>query len=123
MIPFAIATAGLLVMIPAILPQNGRVVCTARLGGAGDLRFVALVSLISVAVLRPIITRLLCCPLSTALPALQLAATSPWRVFLMDALMRTRRWATGSKAGSKPGCSCMNLQMRLDPRFNLDKPT
>lgn len=95
----AMATAGLLVMIPAILPQNGRVVYSGCLRGAGDVRYVALVSLISVAVLRPIITWLFCFPLATALPALQLAATGPWLAFLIDALVRTKLLGDRVKSG------------------------
>ena len=86
----AMATAGLLVMIPAILPQNARVVYSGCLRGAGDVRYVALVAFISVALLRPLITWLFCFPLASALPALQLSATGPWLAYLLDALIRTR---------------------------------
>lgn len=83
------ASAGFLVIIPALLPQNGRVVYAGCLRGAGDVRYVAMVALISVAILRPVMTWLFCFPLNAALPWLMLTATGPWFAFLVDALMRS----------------------------------
>ena len=76
-------------MIPAIVPQNARVVYAGCLRGAGDTRYVAMVSLIGVGILRPLLTWLFCFPLSPLLPALFLPATGPWWAFLLDALVRS----------------------------------
>lgn len=88
------ASAGFLVMIPAIVPQNARVVYAGCLRGAGDTRYVAMVSLISVGILRPLLTWLFCFPLNPLLPALYLTATGSWWAFMMDALVRSTmlRW-------------------------------
>ena len=83
------ASAGFLVMIPAIVPQNARVVYAGCLRGAGDTRYVAMVSLIGVGILRPLLTWLFCFPLSPLLPTLFLMATGPWWAFLLDALVRS----------------------------------
>ena len=71
-----------------MLPQNGRVVFSGCLRGAGDTKFVALVALVSVAVLRPILTYLFCYPLNNALPGLQIAVMGPWIAFDIDAFVR-----------------------------------
>ena len=49
-------TMSFIVVIIAMIPQNGRVVQSGALRGAGDVRFVAACALISVTVLRPILT-------------------------------------------------------------------
>ncbi len=85
----ASVTMAFLVVIAGMLPQNGRVVYSGCLRGAGDVKFVAITSLISVAVMRPILTYLFCYPLNRALPILQLAVTGPWVAFVIDAFVRT----------------------------------
>lgn len=77
-----------LVVIIGMIPQNGRVVYSGCLRGAGDARYVALCSLISVAVLRPICTYVFCYPMSDCLPWLRLAATGPWLSFVIDSFVR-----------------------------------
>lgn len=82
------ATAGLLVLIPSLMLQNGRVVYAGCLRGAGDVRYVALIALLSVTILRPVLTWLFSYPLNSLWPALMLSATGPWFSFLIDALVR-----------------------------------
>lgn len=82
------AALSFLVVIFGILPQNGRVVYSGCLRGAGDVKYVAMCSLISVTILRPIFTYLLCYPLNKALPALQLAMVGPWIAFVLDCFVR-----------------------------------
>ena len=84
----SIASSGFLVVMLAIMPQNGRVVYAGCLRGAGDVRYVALTSLAGVSVLRPILTWLMCFPLFRVFPGLHLDATGPWFAFLLDALLR-----------------------------------
>ena len=81
-------TLSFYVVIVGMLPQNGRVVFSGCLRGAGDTKFVALVALVSVAVLRPILTYLFCYPLNSALPGLQIAVMGPWIAFDIDAFVR-----------------------------------
>ena len=83
------ASAGFLVAAVAIMPQNGRVVYAGCLRGAGDVQYVAVTSLISVAILRPLLTWLFCFPMAKWLPGLNLSATGPWLAFLLDAFLRT----------------------------------
>ena len=94
------ASAGFLVVIPALMPQNSRVVYAGCLRGAGDVRYVAMVALISVAILRPIMTWLFCFPLNAALPGLMLMATGPWFAFLVDALVRSALLSHRVKGGA-----------------------
>lgn len=82
------AALSFLVVIFGILPQNGRVVYSGCLRGAGDVKYVAMCSLVSVTVLRPIFTWLFCYPLNKAFPALQLAMTGPWIAFVLDCFIR-----------------------------------
>ena len=82
------ATLAFLVVVVGILPQNGRVVYSGCLRGAGDVKYVAVCSLISVAILRPIFTYVLCYPVNEALPRLQMAMTGPWIAFVLDAFVR-----------------------------------
>lgn len=95
----AAASAGFLVVIPALLPQNGRVVYAGCLRGAGDVRYVAFSSFVGVGVLRPLLTWLFCFLLSPSLPGLQLAATGPWFAFLIDALVRNKLLSDRVKSG------------------------
>lgn len=71
-----------------IMAQNGRVVFSGCLRGAGDVKYVAFCSLVSVAIIRPVLTYVLCYPLNRALPALRLAYTGPWIAFVIDAYIR-----------------------------------
>lgn len=82
------AALSFLVVIFGILSQNGRVVYSGCLRGAGDVKYVAICSLISVTVLRPIFTYLFCYPLNKALPALQLSMVGPWIAFVLDCYFR-----------------------------------
>lgn len=75
-------------VIVGILPQNGRVVYSGCLRGAGDVKYVAMCSLISVAILRPFLTWLFCYPVNAALPLWQFAVTGPWIAFTIDAFVR-----------------------------------
>ena len=84
----AAASTGFLIAAVSILPQNGRVVYSGCLRGAGDVRYVALTSLVSVAILRPLLTWLFCFPLDSLLPQFHMSATGPWLAFLLDALLR-----------------------------------
>ena len=82
------ASIAFIVVAFAIYSQNGRVVYSGCLRGAGDVRFVAFISLISVAIIRPLCTFLFCYPLNGLLPGLHLSATGPWLAFLIDAVIR-----------------------------------
>lgn len=95
----AAASAGFLVVIPALLPQNGRVVYAGCLRGAGDVRYVAAIALIGVAILRPLLTWLLSFVLEPLFPALMLAATGPWFAFLLDAIVRNALLARRIRSG------------------------
>ena len=53
------------------------------------MKFVALCSLISVAILRPLLTWALCYPLNKAFPRFYFAYTGPWIAFVIDAYVRT----------------------------------
>ena len=81
-------TLSFYVVIVGMLPQNGRVVYSGCLRGAGDTKYVAMVALVSVAVLRPILTYLFCYPLNSALPGWQIAVMGPWIAFDIDAFVR-----------------------------------
>ena len=81
-------TLSFYVVIVGMLPQNGRVVYSGCLRGAGDTRYVAMVALVSVAVLRPILTYLFCYPLNAAFPGWQIAVMGPWIAFVIDAFVR-----------------------------------
>ena len=83
-------TASLYVCILAMMPQNGRVIASGALRGAGDVKFVAYCALLSVAILRPILTWLFCYPLAGLLPGMQVAVMGPWIAFLIDAIVRDR---------------------------------
>ncbi len=77
-----------LVLLIGIYPQNMRVMLAGCLRGAGDVRYVALVSLISVAILRPLLTFICCYPLNKAFPNAYLAYLGPWISFDIDAIVR-----------------------------------
>ena len=72
-----------------MLPQNARVVYSGCLRGAGDVKYVAMCALLSVAIFRPICTYLLCVTLNPHIPWLQLSYTGSWIAFVLDAFVRT----------------------------------
>ena len=92
-------TLSFIVAIIAMIPQNGRVVQSGSLRGAGDVRFVAICALISVTILRPILTWLFCYPLADIWPGVPVAVLSPWIAFLIDAVVRDRLMARRIKQG------------------------
>ena len=81
-------TMSFYVVIVGVLPQNGRVVYSGCLRGAGDVRYVAVVALISVTVLRPALTWFFCYPLESWFPGHYIALTGPWITFVIDAFVR-----------------------------------
>ncbi len=85
-----IAGAGVafMVVITGIIPQNGRVVYSGCLRGAGDVRFVAFCALISVTIIRPLLTYICCYPMDQLLPGWFFAYTGPWIAFVIDAYIR-----------------------------------
>jgi len=83
-------TASLYVCILAMMPQNGRVIASGALRGAGDVKFVAYCALLSVAILRPVLTWVFCYPVASLLPGMQIAVMGPWIAFLIDAIVRDR---------------------------------
>ena len=87
-------TMSLYVVILSMTPQNGRVVLSGVLRGAGDVKFVAYCALISVAILRPVLTYVFCYPVADALPQFTyLPVMAPWIAFLIDSLIRDRLMA------------------------------
>jgi len=95
----SIASAGFLVVIPAMLPQNGRVVYAGCLRGAGDVQYIAYTSLIGVGILRPLLTFLFCFSLAPLLPALQFTATGSWFAFLIDTPVRCKLLSDRVRSG------------------------
>lgn len=83
-------TMSLYVVIFAMIPQNGRVILSGALRGAGDVKFVAVCALLSVTLLRPTLTYLFCYPIAAMLPNLQIAVMAPWIAFLIDSVVRER---------------------------------
>ena len=77
-----------IVLLIGIYPQNQRVMVAGCLRGAGDVRYVALVSLVSVAILRPLTTWFFCYPMNSWFPALMLGYIGSWISFDVDALVR-----------------------------------
>ena len=88
--PVIIQAASLcfVVILVGIHPQNMRVMLSGCLRGAGDVKYVALVSLISVAIVRPLTTWLFCYPLNAAFPTLMLGFIGSWLSFDLDSLIR-----------------------------------
>jgi len=84
---FAVSLS-LYVLIAGVIPQNGRVVYSGCLRGAGDTRYVALCALLSVTILRPLLTYLFCYPLNSVFPHLLFQIIGPWLSFGLDALFR-----------------------------------
>ena len=83
------ASLAFVVVIFGIIPQNARVIYSGCLRGAGDVRYVAVCALISVTIVRPILTWTLCNPLNSVLPWLKLSYTGSWIAYVIDAFMRT----------------------------------
>ena len=83
-------TASLYVVILSMPFQNGRVILSGTLRGAGDVKFVAYCALLSVAILRSALTWLFCYPLADVLPIPHMAVMAPWIAFLIDAIVRDR---------------------------------
>ena len=88
--PAVIADAALafIVIVIGLIPQNGRIVYSGCLRGAGDTKYVAFISLISVAIVRPIATYLFCYPLAALFPLLRLEILGPWLSFDLDSVLR-----------------------------------
>ncbi|MBR3874368.1 MAG: MATE family efflux transporter [Clostridia bacterium] len=83
-------TLSLYLVIASMIAQNGRVVRSGTLRGAGDVKYVAMCALLSVTLLRPILTWVFCYPLNHLLPGWQLAVLGPWLAFLLDAVIRNQ---------------------------------
>ena len=92
-------TASLYVVICAMAWQNGRVILSGALRGAGDVKFVAMCALLSVTILRPALTWFFCYPVSNWFPDTQIAVMSPWIAFAIDAVVRDRMLAYRLKQG------------------------
>ena len=92
-------TLSFFVAIVAMIPQNGRVVQSGVLRGAGDVRFVAICALLSVTLLRPVVTWAFCYPLADIWPGVPVATLSPWIAFLVDAVVRDRLLARQVRQG------------------------
>ncbi len=77
-----------LVLLVGIYPQNMRVMIAGCLRGAGDVRYVALVSLISVAILRPTLTWFFSYPMNAWFPGMMFGYLGAWISFDVDAIVR-----------------------------------
>jgi len=82
--------ASFYVVVIAMLPQNGRVILSGALRGAGDVKFVACCALLSVTILRPVLTYIFCYHVDALLPGRQIAVMSPWIAFVFDSIVRDR---------------------------------
>lgn len=82
------AQLAFLVVVFGMIPQNGRVIYAGCLRAAGDVKYVAMCSLLGVGLLRPLLTYILCYPLHALLPFLYLADTGPWISYVIDAVVR-----------------------------------
>lgn len=92
-------TLSLYVVILSMASQNGRVVQSGVLRGAGDVKFVAYCALLSVTILRPVLTWLFCYPIADLLPGMYIDVTAPWIAFLFDSIIRDRLMARRIKQG------------------------
>ena len=79
-----------IVILFGVYSQNKRVVLSGCLRGAGDVRYIALVSLISVTIVRPLLTYVLAYPVNAAFPMLMLTYTGQWISFDIDSIIRSR---------------------------------
>lgn len=86
-------TISLYWVLLAMIPQNGRVILSGALRGAGDVKYVAGCALLSVTLLRPTLTYLFCYPIESLFPGHQIAVMSPWIAFLFDSIVRDRLMA------------------------------
>ena len=77
-----------IVVLFGMYQQNNRVVIAGCLRGAGDVRYVALVSLVSVAILRPILTWFFSYPMDRWFPGLMLGYIGNWISFVFDSCCR-----------------------------------
>ncbi len=82
------ASMAFIVVIFGIISQNGRVVFSGCLRGAGDVKYVAMCALISVTVVRPVLTYLFCYPADRWFPNALFDVTGPWIAFVLDAYLR-----------------------------------
>ena len=82
------ASAAFLVVIVAMISQNARVVYSGCLRGAGDVTYVAVCSLVSVAILRPALTWVFLYVLNDRFPEAMFPYTGPWIAFAIDAVVR-----------------------------------
>lgn len=82
------AALAFIVIVIGLIPQNGRIVYSGCLRGAGDAKFVAIISLISVAIVRPVATYVFCYPLAALFPLLKFTVTGPWISFVIDSVLR-----------------------------------
>lgn len=76
------------VLIIGIIPQNGRVISSGCLRGAGDVKYVAISALLSVTILRPALTYLFCNVINSWAPGLYFYVMGPWIAFVVDAFFR-----------------------------------
>ena len=83
------ASVSFIVILFGIFSQNKRVVLSGCLRGAGDVKFVAFVSLVSVMILRPAATWIFCYPVNAAFPALQMMFAGQWLSFDIDSVCRS----------------------------------
>ena len=83
-------TMSLYVVILSMIFQNGRVILSGSLRGAGDTRFVAICALLSVTLLRPILTYVFCYPVENMFPGNNIAVLAQWIAFLIDSIVRDR---------------------------------
>ena len=79
-----------LVVLAGFYSQNKRVVLSGCLRGAGDVKFIAIMSLISVTIARPLLTWLFCYPLNRAFPMLALSFAGQWVSFDLESVLRSR---------------------------------
>ena len=84
----AAASLCFLVLMVAMVPQNLRAVFSGCLRGAGDVRYVAIVSLFSVAVIRPLLTWFFCYPMNAWFPAMEFGVLGNWISFTVESLIR-----------------------------------
>ena len=83
-------TASLFVIIIGMIPQNGRIILSGVLRGAGDTKFVAICALLSVTLLRPALTYLFCYHVEALFPGYRIDVMGPWIAFVIDAIVRDR---------------------------------
>lgn len=79
-----------LVVLAGFYSQNKRVVLSGCLRGAGDVKFIAIMSLVSVSIARPLLTWLFCYPLNRAFPLLELSFAGQWVSFDLESVLRSR---------------------------------